>query len=195
MLPVCSEESRSVDSNVIIPSQTSAGIHCFHAPEDACNDETRFSLDNCDNAPPSLLERVIGSLAGDDHVVHVALAQAGTADPHEARLLLQFGDCLTPAVAHPGTQSANHLVDNHGYRTAVGNAAFNSFWNQFGDTVRVAIVEHGSCGRGIAGSALEITLAGTCSHRTQRAHSTIGLERASLIQDRLARAFVSAREK
>src|SRR3981081_945015 len=55
----------------------------------------------------TLLDRIVGSLASDHDVVHVTLAQARSADAHEARLLQQFGDRGATAVAHPGFQSAN----------------------------------------------------------------------------------------
>ena len=36
---------------------------------------------------PTLLDRIIRSLAGDHDIVHMALAQAGAADTYEARFL------------------------------------------------------------------------------------------------------------
>ena len=48
-----------------------------------------------------LLHPIVGSFAGDDHVVHVAFAQAGAADASETRFLLQFGDVPGPAHGHP----------------------------------------------------------------------------------------------
>ena len=54
-----------------------------------------------------LLHAVIGRFLGDDHVVHVALAQARAGDSHEARLPLQLGDVPRAAVAHAGAQLPN----------------------------------------------------------------------------------------
>ena len=61
-----------------------------------------------------LLERIVWSLAGDDDVVNVALAQPRAADAHEARFLLQFRDRGATAVAHPGLETADHLMNDHG---------------------------------------------------------------------------------
>jgi len=48
----------------------------------------------------SLLDAIVGGLAGDHDVVHVTLAQSGAADAYEARFLQQFGDSGAAAVAH-----------------------------------------------------------------------------------------------
>src|SRR5579864_4891384 len=47
-----------------------------------------------------LFERIIGSLARDDDVVHVALAETRPADSHKTRFLLQFRNRRASAVAH-----------------------------------------------------------------------------------------------
>jgi len=47
-----------------------------------------------------LLERIVGGFAGDDDIVHVALAQPGAADPHKAGLLVQFRNVGASAIAH-----------------------------------------------------------------------------------------------
>ena len=60
-----------------------------------------------------LLDRIVRGLAGNHHVVDMALAQAGAADAHEARLLQQFGNGRAAAVAHAGFQAADHLIDDH----------------------------------------------------------------------------------
>src|SRR5215471_9614287 len=121
----------------------------------------------------SLLECVIGSFACDDHIMHMALAQPGPADTHETRFLLQFRDGLATAVAHAGTQTSDHLVDDHGHRTAVGHAAFDAFRDELGKAVAIAVVEHRSSGGCISGCALEIALAGSRSHGAQRTHTPI----------------------
>ena len=47
-----------------------------------------------------LLERIVGGFAGDDYVMHVALAQPCATDPHEARLLQQFRNGGRAAISH-----------------------------------------------------------------------------------------------
>src|SRR6266849_4611403 len=78
----------------------------------------------------SLLRRVIRGFARDHDVVHVAFAQTGGADAHEARLLLQFSHRLAPAISHARPQPAHHLVHDHRYRTTIRHAPFNSFRHQ-----------------------------------------------------------------
>jgi len=47
-----------------------------------------------------LLDAIVGRLAGDHHVVHVALAKPGAADAHEARFLQKLSNGGAAAVAH-----------------------------------------------------------------------------------------------
>ena len=61
-----------------------------------------------------LLDTIIGGLAGDHYVVDVALAESCAADADEARFLQEFGDGGATAVSHAGTQSADHLMNDHG---------------------------------------------------------------------------------
>src|SRR5271166_5297257 len=102
MLPVCSAEKKSVDSNAIRPIQTTAGHQTRRRLGREAGNAVRLSL----------LSRVVRSFARDHDVVHMAFAQAGSADAHESRLLLQLGDRLAAAVTHAGLQSAHHLVDD-----------------------------------------------------------------------------------
>src|ERR1039457_4041276 len=55
----------------------------------------------------TLLDAVVRRFLGDDHVMHVAFAQARRGDPQEARLLLQLRDVARPAVPHAAAQSAH----------------------------------------------------------------------------------------
>jgi len=50
----------------------------------------------------ALLDGIVGSLAGDHDIMHVAFAQSCAADAHEASLLQQFADGRAAAVAHAG---------------------------------------------------------------------------------------------
>src|SRR5579859_2752870 len=49
----------------------------------------------------ALLQSVVRGFLGDDRVMHVALAQAGRAHPHELGPLVQLVDGLASAVPHP----------------------------------------------------------------------------------------------
>src|SRR5208283_2925226 len=110
MLPVFCDENASLDSMLMSPIQTATGHHARTRLGRAGNN--RFSLaDNrlSDNRPSPSLHRVVRSFAGDHHVVHMALAQAGGADAHEARPLLQVAHGLTAAIAHARPEPAHHL--------------------------------------------------------------------------------------
>src|SRR5580692_912707 len=141
-----------------------------------------------------LLDTIVGGLAGDHYIVDVAFAESGAADAHEAGFLQEFGDGGAAAVAHAGFQSANHLVDDHGDGTAIRDASFNAFGNEFAEAVGFAVHRRDG-GGGIAFSVLEITFAGTLCHGADGAHATIGLERAALIEDQFAGTFIGAGEK
>ena len=48
----------------------------------------------------TLLDAIIGGLAGDHYIVDVALAESGAADAYEACFMQEFGDSGASAVAH-----------------------------------------------------------------------------------------------
>ena len=54
---------------------------------------------------------VVRSLAGDSHVVGMAFGHTGIGDAGEFCRMERF-DVFGAAVAHAGTQAAEHLVDN-----------------------------------------------------------------------------------
>jgi len=60
-----------------------------------------------------LFDRIVGGFTRDHDVVHMALAKAGAADAHEARLLQQFSNRGASAISHARLQPSNHLVDDH----------------------------------------------------------------------------------
>src|ERR1700731_1023013 len=121
MLPVCSEEKASVDSNVMRITQTSAG----HQARRRFGREAGESVVIVNAASPSL-GRVVRSFASNHNVVHVTLAQAGSTDAYEPSLLLQISNCLASAISHARFQPADHLMNDHRYGAAIGNATFNS---------------------------------------------------------------------
>src|SRR5262245_51825998 len=76
-----------------------------------------ISLSRADSSPSrasgrSTSERIIGRFAGDGDVVHVAFAQAGGGDFHEARLLAQFLQVAGADIAHGRAQAADELVQD-----------------------------------------------------------------------------------
>src|SRR5262245_45551280 len=75
----------------------------------------------------ALLGSVVGCFLGDRNVVDVALAEAGRGNPDQFRVPLQLNDRLAPAVAHPGAQAADQLVDQPRDAAFVGDAAFDAF--------------------------------------------------------------------
>src|SRR6202034_247042 len=138
--------------------------------------------------------------AGDDHVVYVALAEAGTGDANEAGALLQLFDGGAAEIAHAGAEGADPLIDHRLQRSAGGNAAFDAFGHVFGEAVtalfacrdRRTLVAREFIDVGLA---LEVALAGALRHRAERAHAAIGLEAAALVEDGLAGALVHAGEE
>ena len=88
---------------------------------------------------PRLFDRIIRRLAGDHDVVHVALAQAGSADAHEARLLLQLGNRGAAAVAHADLRPPTIWWTIIADRSAIGHAAFNAFGHQLVQAVAIAV--------------------------------------------------------
>ncbi len=61
-----------------------------------------------------LFDPVIGRFLRDDDIVHVAFAQTGGRDAHEACFLLQLRERPATAVAHSGAQSADQLIHQIG---------------------------------------------------------------------------------
>src|SRR6476469_3674143 len=74
--------------------------------------------------------RVVGALAGDRHVVDVALPQARTGDADESRLLLEFLKVRRAHVAHGGATASGELVQDAGDRPLVGDLALDSLRHQ-----------------------------------------------------------------
>src|ERR1041385_1029918 len=124
-----------------------------------------------------LLHSIVGRFFGDDDVVDVALAQAGGGDAEEAGLCLQLVDVAGAAVAHAALQTADQLVDEIGDRAFGGDAAFDALGNK------------------LAAGFLGVPVAAALRHGAHRAHAAVGLERAALIEDGFAGAFVGAGEK
>src|ERR1700737_1371500 len=71
-----------------------------------------------------LLYLVVWRFARDDHVVHVAFAQARDRDPHETGALLQLDKRTYATVTHSTPEPADQLRRQSGQRTFVRDAAF-----------------------------------------------------------------------
>src|ERR1022692_3495810 len=87
------------------------------------------------------------------------------------------------------------MVHDHADSATIGNASFDAFWNELGETVAVGAVLQQDRNRGIRIGILEVAFAGALGHRGQRSHSAIGLERAALVENGLARTLFGAGEQ
>src|ERR1700722_9173235 len=84
-----------------------------------------------------LLDMIVGRLAGNDDVVHVALAQARAGDAHELRLLLQLGNRSAAQIAHSRLEAADELEDHGLKRPAIRHPALDAFRNELGEAVLI----------------------------------------------------------
>src|SRR5437016_7888515 len=103
-LPVCSAENVSVEKAARTQSQSSVG-----------SQGSSFRRDELGMGPGTaeadklsrLFKPVVGSFPRNDHVMHVALTQAGAADTDKAGPLLKFRNRFSAAIAHSGAESAD----------------------------------------------------------------------------------------
>src|ERR1035441_2710407 len=86
-------------------------------------------------APARLLNMIVGRLAGDDHVMHVAFAQARPRNAHELRVLLQFLHGSAAQVTHARPPSAHQLKHHRLQRSTIGYASLDSFRHKLGQPV------------------------------------------------------------
>src|ERR1019366_7049835 len=113
-------------------------------------------------APLGLFDMIIGGLAGDDHIVYVALAESSARNANELRFLLQILNGAATEVAHAGTKAANQLVNHRFQRATVGYASLNTFRNKLRQAVLTgALALHNAfrshLGAGQIFSALEVS--------------------------------------
>src|SRR5262245_22495944 len=100
MLPVWAEENVSVEKLANTHSQTNVGTQA----RSVRLGDTVMRVDKVDEDKGAcLFNPVIGSLARDDNVMHVALTQARPADADELGFLLQLRNGLGAAVSHSRT--------------------------------------------------------------------------------------------
>src|SRR6266545_421821 len=115
----------------------------------------------------------------DDDVVHVALAQAGGGDPHEARLLAELLDRLAAEVAHAAAEPAGELEERHLDGPLVRDPPLDPLGHEL---------------VGVRDVRLEVTVLRALLHRAERAHAPVRLVAAPLVEDDLARRLLRARE-
>src|SRR6266542_4067921 len=116
----------------------------------------------------------------DDDVVHVALAQPGGGDPHEARLLAELLDRLAAEVAHAAAEAAGELVERHLDGPLVRDAPLDPLGHEL---------------VGVGDVRLEVAVLRALLHRAERAHAPVRLVAAPLVEDDLARRLLGAREE
>src|SRR3989304_1572803 len=110
----------------------------------------------------------------------VALPQARLGDPNEARLLVELGNCLRPAVTHTGPEPAYQLEYGLGQGALVVDPALYALWDEFELALNIV---------------LEVPVLTAFFHCLYRAHAPVDLEGPPLVEHRLPRAFVRAGEK
>src|ERR1044071_1887208 len=81
----------------------------------------------------SLFRSIIRRLFGDENVVHVAFAESGHRDAHEARHGFHFADGAAAEITHAGAQAADQLMDVERERSLIRNAPLDAF----GDELRL----------------------------------------------------------
>src|SRR4051812_22243733 len=147
-----------------------------------CDPKSRTTTTWCLAMVPCapLLEPVVRSFLGDDHVVDVTLAEPRRGNPHELRLGVEVRDRRATEIAHRGAQPADQLVQRLAQRALVRHATLDAFGNQLRRRLDVG---------------LEVAVLRPFLHRADRSHAAIRLIRAALIQDDLARRLVGTGEQ
>ena len=134
---------------------------------------------------------VVGRLARDEYVVHVAFREARRRDANELRLLPQFLQAAAAGIPHARGHAAHELVDGGGKRPLVGNAALHALGHELriAESVllsaRVAVLH-----------VLEIAVpALAVAHRAHRPHAAVHLVASPLVEHPLAGALLHPREQ
>src|SRR6266446_2064068 len=127
-----------------------------------------------------LLHAVVGGFLGDDYVVDVGFAEAGGGDTDEFAFFGELVQGASADVAHAAFEATDELVGEAAERSFIGDAPFNAFRNGLAALGRVL-------DDGVAVRARV--------HGASGAHAAIGLEGASLIENRFAGGFFGAGEE
>src|SRR6516165_10496193 len=113
-----------------------------------------------DIASRSCPARIVRALAGDGHVVHVALAHAGAGDAHELGLVVQLGERARADIAHGHAQAAGELVQHGRDRALVGHLPLDALGHQLERVLDVL---------------LEVAVGRAARHGANGPHATISL--------------------
>src|SRR5437870_3611503 len=90
---------------------------------------------------------------------------------------MKLGYRATPAVAHPGSQSAHQLMYQRMDRPLVRNSPFNALGYELGQ-LKLA--------------ALSVAIAAALFHRRERSHPAVSFKGSALEQNDLARALIGS---
>src|SRR5260221_143875 len=112
------------------------------------------------------------TLAGTRHVYCLYTIRAPHRDALQRDLALAG---VQTAVAHPGPQSTDQLINQFGQRPFIRHAALDAFRHQ------------------LSAGVLRIAIRRSLRHCAQRSHSAIALEGAALIENRFSRTLFGSR--
>src|SRR5512145_1197430 len=87
----------------------------------------------------ALFDSIVWRFFRDDHVMHVAFAEAGGADADQARLALKGRNIGAAAVAHARAQATVELVDHRRDAAFVRDPAFDAFRHELFSGLRVRV--------------------------------------------------------
>src|SRR4030095_6216081 len=73
------------------------------------------------------IHAIVRRFFGNDDVVHMAFAESCDRLADERRILLELGNRLASAIAHPGLEPSDELVDDRRQGSLVRHASFDAF--------------------------------------------------------------------
>src|SRR5512145_96285 len=120
------------------------------------------------------IHAIVRRFLGNDDVVHMAFAESRDRLADERGILLQLGNRLAPAIAHPGLQSSDELINDRGQRSLVRHAAFDAF-------------RHELLWRA---PALAVPIAAAPFHGADRSHAPVNLICPCLVEHRFSWRFL-----
>src|SRR6476469_886416 len=120
------------------------------------------------------IHTIVRRFFGNDDVVHMAFAESCYRLADERRILLELGNRLASAIAHPGLEPSDELVDDRRQGTLVRHASFDAFRHEF-------------LGRT---PALAIPIAAAPFPGADRSHASVHLVRSRLVKHGLSRGLL-----
>src|SRR6478672_11484240 len=161
-------------------SRTRRAISCEYWPPRSTTSTGRSSGESSGCGGTTSAATVIRRVLRDRDVVRVRLAQPGTSDAHEARILQRL-DRLGAAVAHRLPEAADDLVQHAGERAFVRHTPFDALRHELLDVLDVTL-------------EVAVLRVPARLHRAERAHAAVLLEALALRKDDVAGRFLGARE-